>query len=281
LWQHKIDALKHRFILTVGLSAVMHRAEDREQALEQANQALEQRFFGGNGQAYPYRQDVASEPPRDVEFIGKQALSHYLMTLEQEDEAQSVAAFHQLFPGRIDKAYTQKTVRDDIYYWVSSVLIHMKERGIALSSVFGNESPFDQIDKLGTYPAIQAWCLRLHTVVLTMLNNQRNTLRHEIVKAIAYTKSHYMNAIRVKEVADMVHLSESYFSYVFTKETGKTFSQYLLDVRIEKAKQLLQADSLSWLEVGERTGFENPKYFTKVFKKHTGITPRQYAESRK
>lgn len=189
--------------------------------------------------------------------------------------------FHELFPNRIEEVYPQKLVREEIYHWVSSVSLFVKERGGMLSSALGEESPFDQIHKMHTYPDIKNWCLRLNTVVLTMLGNLKNTHRHEIVKAIQYTKNHYMKAIRVKELADMVYLSENYFSYIFTKETGKTFSQFLLEIRIEKAKELLQLYNYSWIEIGEKVGFENPKYFTKVFKKGTGVTPKKYAESRR
>jgi two-component system response regulator YesN len=77
-----------------------------------------------------------------------------------------------------------------------------------------------------------------------------------------------------------VHLSENYFSNVFTKETGKTFSQFLQEIRVEQAKRLLKEEEHYWTLIGEKVGFENPKYFTKVFKKYTGVTPKQYAKTR-
>lgn len=281
LLQQGVNVWKDRSILTIGLSDVMHNIDYREEALEQGRQALEKRFYGGSGQVYPYKKHYISKETHKSGFINNEVLSHFFMTLEKDDEALSIVTFHELFPDQIKESYTQKVVRDDIYHWVSSISTYMKERGIMLRSALGEESPFDQINKLGTYPAIKEWCLRLHTVVLSMLSDQRSMIRHEIVKAMEYTKSHYMTAIRVKEVADIVHLSENYFSNVFTKETGKTFGQYLQEIRIEKAKELLQDSTLTWIEVGERIGFENPKYFTKVFKKSIGVTPRQYAESRR
>lgn len=74
----------------------------------------------------------------------------------------------------------------------------------------------------------------------------------------------------------MVYLSPAYFSRVFKKEMGTTFNSFLNEVRIEKSKSLLRNNDLKMVDIALRVGFESQSYFTKVFKKLTGVSPLQY-----
>lgn len=100
--------------------------------------------------------------------------------------------------------------------------------------------------------------------------------RTEVRQAIAYVQRHYASALRVQDIAESVGLSENYFSNIFSNETGRTFSQFLQQFRVERAKELLEEGGTKWYEVSGRVGFDDPKYFTKVFKRYTDLTPVQY-----
>ena len=78
----------------------------------------------------------------------------------------------------------------------------------------------------------------------------------------------------------IVPLSPAYFSDLFKKETGSNFSEYLNKVRIDNAKLLLENDDLPLIEVSLLCGFEDQSYFTKIFKKLTGTTPKKYKEQK-
>ena len=77
-------------------------------------------------------------------------------------------------------------------------------------------------------------------------------------------------------MADEFHLSAQYISQLFKNEIGVNFLSYLTSIRMEKAKKLLLATSLSIAEVSEQSGYGDYRVFTKVFKKSEGITPSQY-----
>ncbi|GBF76837.1 DNA-binding response regulator [Paenibacillus sp. 598K] len=100
--------------------------------------------------------------------------------------------------------------------------------------------------------------------------------RLEVRQAMLYVHQHYGEVLRIQDVADAVGLSENYFSYVFSNETGKTFSQYVQEFRIAEARRLLEKGDIKWYEISGKVGFDDPKYFTKVFKRHTALTPAQY-----
>lgn len=82
--------------------------------------------------------------------------------------------------------------------------------------------------------------------------------------------------VTVKELAASCHLSESRFSHLFKEIMGKSPMSYLLDLRLNKAKELLEDTELSVLAISEALGFSNQFYFSRQFKKHTALSPTEY-----
>ena len=87
--------------------------------------------------------------------------------------------------------------------------------------------------------------------------------------------------IALNRVAGEVCMSPSYFSSVFSKEMGKTFIEYLTEVRMEKAKQYLVCSSMKTSEISYEVGYKDPHYFSYIFKKTQGCTPKEYRAARK
>lgn len=95
----------------------------------------------------------------------------------------------------------------------------------------------------------------------------------------AYLQKHYTEEIELQRLADLVFLTPSYLSKLFKIETGETITDYLTSERIEQAKRLLRDEQgLKTYMVGEKVGYADPAYFTKVFKKMTGKTPKEYRD---
>ena len=87
--------------------------------------------------------------------------------------------------------------------------------------------------------------------------------------------------ISLNMVASEVNLSSSHFSTVFGQETGVTFVEYLTKVRMDKAKQLLRTTGTKTTEIAFEVGFRDAHYFSNLFKKTQGCTPKEYRASRK
>ncbi|MFC5528838.1 response regulator transcription factor [Cohnella yongneupensis] len=97
-----------------------------------------------------------------------------------------------------------------------------------------------------------------------------------IEKALEYIGRHDLKTITLQQVADAVHVSRNYFSVLFKKTTGHNFIDYVINLRLEKAKELLAESHLKIYVIAEQAGFNDVKYFSKLFKKSCGLSPIDY-----
>jgi two-component system response regulator YesN len=108
-------------------------------------------------------------------------------------------------------------------------------------------------------------------------NRKQRPNSSHLTKAIDYIMAHYAEELSLSTVAHSVYVSEYYLSHLFRKEMNITFSDYICRVRIEKAKEYLKNDRSAQIqEISDKTGYNDPNYFAKIFKKVTGVTPKEY-----
>lgn len=100
--------------------------------------------------------------------------------------------------------------------------------------------------------------------------------RYEIEAALKYMADHLHLPLTKGDVAEHVGLSANYFSALFKSKTGETFQDYLKSMRIERACKLLRTTNAKVYEIAEQVGIPNYRYFSEVFEKSTGSTPKQY-----
>lgn len=100
-------------------------------------------------------------------------------------------------------------------------------------------------------------------------------------QAMDYIRENYRNQdLGLNDICDYLNISTSRFSSLFKEATGRTFTEVLTGVRMERAKQLLRQTCLKNYEIAEKVGFSDPHYFSIAFKKMTGKTPKEYARER-
>lgn len=113
---------------------------------------------------------------------------------------------------------------------------------------------------------------------LTVTCPSNLTRSQQYVKsAVDYVVKNYMKPLTLEDVAQQVHLSPAYFSYLFSREQGQTLTEFLTTIRLEKAKELLKTNpTLSISDIAEQIGYDDANYFSRLFKKKTGTTPGLY-----
>ena len=99
---------------------------------------------------------------------------------------------------------------------------------------------------------------------------------HYITKALTYIEGHYSSNISIKDVCKSLLISESYLTKIFKENTSYSFVDYLTNYRMKKACELLKDPSLRIYLVASSVGYKDQRYFSALFKKTVGITPKQF-----
>ena len=91
-----------------------------------------------------------------------------------------------------------------------------------------------------------------------------------------YIQTHYGESLDLDTVAGQVFLSPAYLGILFKQKTGQNYTDYVMDIRIEKSKELLHDVTMTIAEIASAVGYKDVKYFSKLFKRKLGITPKEY-----
>lgn len=105
---------------------------------------------------------------------------------------------------------------------------------------------------------------------------QAERQRGVVRRALAFIQGHFTRPLTLEDVAREVHVSTYYLSHLLSRETGRSFTEHLADMRLRRAKHLLATTDLSVGEVAGGAGFSDGNYFARVFKRETGLTPSEY-----
>lgn len=105
--------------------------------------------------------------------------------------------------------------------------------------------------------------------------------RNKIIKRVMDYMNHNLadKDISIKLLADEVYLTPTYLSSLFKKTTGMTIGQYLTEIRMQRAKELLMDPGWKLYQIAGMVGYEDANYFAKTFKKKTGMLPSEYREN--
>ncbi len=119
-------------------------------------------------------------------------------------------------------------------------------------------------------------CLILSALIKGHKKEEEQTERENISAALEFIKCHYRERITLSDIAAQSHLSKGYLSRIFKSETGLKPTEYVNNLRLKKAAELLVSTGMNITETAEKCGFDDPNYFTRLFKKSFGKTPRDY-----
>lgn len=123
-------------------------------------------------------------------------------------------------------------------------------------------------------------CTRYIKEAIHKISSVRQKKVNSIIeKADSFIEEHFAEEVSLEDIAKVVNLSSYYFSRFYKEESGINFSDKLINVRIDKAKELLQKEELSIKDVSFMVGYMDPNYFSKIFKKVTGYTASEFKKS--
>ena len=167
----------------------------------------------------------------------------------------------------------------DMFSMLSRKMVCM---GIDMWKVLNQKVSYQELMQIQDFRGLKEKTKALLKDVTASVEEKRNVSSKKIVEeAIQYMKKHYAEDISLEKIANRFFLNQTYFSRLFKQYTGSTFTDYLIELRMEKAKELLGKGKYKVYEVSQMIGYRSEKYFFRVFKQYTGCSPTEYYRGKK
>ncbi|MEH7107424.1 response regulator [Bacillus sp. JJ1764] len=284
-YQHKlnaqsiIDQIFNQFIkgpfraeLKIGVGLLYKHAYELNQSYHDAVMAI------GQLQNSPQRKYIISnkrdnkEIPIISEFL--EIEKKLLDSLRQGDVNQVLRLFDTLVTKQAEKEKWKTPVFikafDELFILISRMLHDLGINYQQSPTFDATENQKKTVEKakshlLAVVNHVQAW--------------RNNHAKGMLQKAKEFIESHYSDSITLEQVAEYVELSPFYFSKLFKDRFGMTFIDYLTEIRINRAKTEMENPGKSLKEICYSVGYRDPNYFSRVFKKQTGLSPSEYRKA--
>lgn len=269
-----------------GVGTVVHRLGDIPGSYQEAGKAFAGRFFTSPNQiicpADVIRLHNRVEDKIDVSNIRskkaeRELVERFLRSGTAEEAGSFVEGYFLDIGGQnVQSMLYRQYVMMDLYFSAVDFLQSMKIETEELP-----EYCRDVSEMVMNATTLQSMQDQIGTLFCeTMKLRDRHSMKKYsaiLEEARQFIRENYQREdMSLNTVASNVNISPSYFSAIFSAETGQTFVEYLTQVRLEKAKELLMCSSMRTAEIGYEVGYKDAHYFSYIFKKVVGCSPKEY-----
>lgn len=247
---------------------------------EEADSLRKYAFYIGEEQVLSYEENCREKEFEKVREIGllrdaEQAVKEHDSTLLKEliDKMfQSSASYHPGILQDICEFCYQ------ILYMIRRELENTgKEEQVAKLAI-----SYEEIQKNGSEKFLRGIMDQaLHSMESCCEKKQEERFSKPVEESLKIIEENYNKNLSLDEISDAIAVSKNYFCYMFKREVGISIWNYLTQVRLKRAKELLETTEMKTYEIAFQVGYDNPSYFSKIFKKTESMTPNEYRESKR
>jgi len=269
-----------RYSLSASFSSIKHSPEKLYEAYNEALTVNEYRYVLSSDKILRYEK-LSSEKQVIDSFvdIDDESLLMVIQSNNHEDINNWFSLILEQIKNKNIKSYFQTViVVSNIYYRIMRFLLNNNNEIIKI--YLASSNPYAKIIKQKTTDEM---IKKLAEVVIEIADlidsNAKNKYSDSFIKAKNYVLEHYADAnLTLEMVADYAGMGACYLSSMFKQKTNKTFIELLTHLRMKKALELLLNTELLVYEISEKVGYQNPTYFSTVFKKYYGKSPKDFRE---
>ena len=263
--------------VTIGAGTFISDITLIKNSFENSLSALDYRMILGNNKII-WIEDVEPKSIDKITFdeIKEHQLSSCLKVGNENDVHETIDT---LFSSLAKSKTSIKEYQIYLMEIVTTILKVAKTSNINIADIFGeNYNLFIELYKLSDLNEVKSWLQHICVKIMESISQERqDTCKVIVSSAKEYINKHYsLSDLGINDVCTYLHISPTYFSALFKKETKTTFINYLTQVRMEAAKDLLKSTSLKSFEIAEKVGYSEPNYFSYSFKKNFGISPSEF-----
>lgn len=259
------------YTFTIGLSNIETDLTNIKELINQAEQAIMQRIFYGGAKIYEYEQKqmIATVSIPNLNKIFENAI-------DVLNKKELINVVHEI-KNKFISTVQGKAAFETVLHILNTYITILKQKNIR----------YDYKTMYNTFLDGALRCTDFNEIfenLCIMIENSFDKIIYEFEQADSkpiriakeYIKKNYMKSLNLEEVSAVAGFNASYFSSLFKKECSINFTEYITEVRMEKAKELLKETDLGIYAICIDIGYSDLKYFTKSFKKFTGVKPNEY-----
>lgn len=266
-----------KFTVTIGVGNICNDVIFISHSYENALAALNYKIFMGENRII-WIEDIEPVSVSKVIFDEnkERSLSNCLKVGTQEEMLEVI---DKLFEDVITLKASYKDYQIYIMEILTTILKAARDSNLDIDNIFGvNHNLLVELYSLKSVEEAQSFfkdmCMK---IMSNIVEDRQDTYKELVQKAKTYVKENYKSSeININGVCNYLHLSPTYFSFIFKKETKTTFINYVTQIRMEAAKELLRTSNLKSFEIAEKVGYSEPNYFSYSFKKKFGVSPSEY-----
>jgi two-component system response regulator YesN len=268
-----------KFTITIGVGEVHPLYAGIRTSYEEALHALKNKFILGQDQVILYNAEVTGSDSVVSGFITPETNESLLIQLRKNDWPAVEKLLDAIFIDIQSRKLTIEYVYVICMGLISLSMSYISEQGHPIEDCFGEDFfPYREITKKSTIEETQQWMKQIYHTTMKYMRLHRQTKSTKITEAaLKYIESHYHDpGLQLDMIAQHVHINSSYLRALFKKETGTTMNSYITQHRMQKAKELMSSGNIKLSEIALEIGYNDPAYFSKVFKRYFGYSPREY-----
>lgn len=265
--------------VSIGIGKSCKNILEVSRSYSEALTALRSKIHRGKGSIIHYRERDDAERPLAVLYPSneeKEIINH-LKTLNIDGLNTAIG---RVFAGFASSNADPESIKNICSRLLVMAISSIEDMGIDIQEHLGvNFNPYRSADKFDVLEDLQQWLKALFEKMSGLIQERKNSKFKGIIKtALQYIKENYQRDLSLADIAGIVYVTPNYLSRVFKEEMGVNFVDWLNQFRVEKAKVLLLEAGMKSYEVAEKVGYSDYKYFSYIFKKYTGCTPKEYVE---
>ena len=284
---HTMDQLcksAYRFLesnTSAGIGFICNDVMNLSHSYQGAKDAIEYRVLFEPNQAI-YIQDIESQINHQSTW-DSQYTDNILYEIKLGESSGLEKAIDELIQYIKKSAISIQLYQISLMEMIMEIFKLARAYQLDMNEVFGADFNINnKIYQLDSLEALKQWLQDICKKARNSIRRERtDTAKLLVDKAIKYIEENYHDSeLSVDALCQHLNVSATYFSTLFKKETGTNFINYLTNVRMEKALQMLNTTEEKTYNIAEKVGYTEPNYFSYVFKKHYGISPSNYRKNR-
>ncbi|TDF92003.1 helix-turn-helix domain-containing protein [Paenibacillus piri] len=272
----------HRILkmrISLSISKMTQHIKQIPFLLEESRQALSYRNLSDENQVID-QEELNISDPSNAFYYPLALEKEIIRCIQRGSEDDAVKLIGRFLQELSDKCLHEVTVQHAMLQLLGGILHTLMQSGVNTMKIYEGANLFEQLVSHKEKADLLRWFQNqvIEPIIRELISKQDYHLKQMVDKTVVMLKERYMMTdLSLEYCADQFGTSPYTLSRVFKQITGTNFIDYLSNLRIERAKDLLLGSDMKITDIADRVGYQN-NYFTRVFKKYEGITPGQFRE---